>query len=1741
MSHALLRRRRPALVIGSSIAALLLSGAFTAPIGAAPGAAAPDAVGGLPADGEQGGDPTLSLTGGETLEGEVTLSADPTFEGDSVEALTLRNAQGDVVSTFTAGDGARATKGTSYLDFDMGGNGTEAVFGNYITVNGHGEPDAEKGKRVYFPTIPGGELGTLAFPTEWLVEGDNTVTIHADGAPAYYGKKSDRPKVPEANWNQNPNGEGFWCVNKDDFNVSSLSVSTLGVVVDGEHNNFSYTLSDGICGDGGTGIDTVELTFLATAEPGLTRGLAVDLDTRTLTNGGYTLVARTASGHTKQAGFEVNNAPAGAARLRPADGTVVHGPQPLTAALPAGTSGVVSSLTIDGEPARNAETLAAGSSTFSFTVAAGNSIEARYHNQLLVNGRPISIGGDYGVAGDEAISIRVPNRYLVAGRNEIAVVTGDYNGTASCANRDDFKVFADSVLLTTSTGTVTAVDDVTSSGVVKTGTVGGRTTYNLGDGSCGDPATNMVDALFAFDIAGAETTRTIETAASGDAHLRMRVGGNGTDPGYGNQVLVNGIPVEFGVWKQQVADLAFPNEYLVPGVNVIEIVAGHNNGAANGSCDNYDDFLISNVELEPVEGEVTPLTRFVAGTTVTIGSSSYQPGDPITLYFGDGTCGSSHNNTLHAELRFDLTAAGGTSLPASGVRADVDSTTLSDGAHTVAATVTANGDDKVATRRFTVDNTAPVVESSVPAAGQRITSTVVLAVQMQDASGVASTSITLDGEPIENGAQIGHGLPAGQHTLKLDTVDSLGNRATRTVEFSSASIPEVPTDLTSTPDGDQAVLSSLVNGESGVDLKTTFTRADILLPTQGYQGKADSVPTQLDVAGDPVTKLRSLQPFDQRTIDTASAKGVVFQRYDIEIGEADEKPVLRWEGVIDPTRTASLRVWNLRSETWEVLTSGRGSETAATVLSAPVRAAYLDKGVVHVMVVGEDPFADDLSPRDASAKDDKDSFEDPADYDFAFSHFTDTQYLAEGAAGGTYDDWDGVAEESDVMQADEQAIWAAAYNATTQWIADNAEDRKIVYNAHTGDVIENDYYNPDAVDGSGNLLRPGLAEQVEREFDVTSQFHRVMDEAPLVNQVIAGNHDNQLGNETGPESRFSKTFSADRYYAAAQNWPAGASFHTWDEETAPDGSVTRPGRDSQNNYVLFSAGGLDFVAVGLSYGVTKEEVAWADSIFKRYKDRNGILLSHDYLKPSTAPDARGAGFSAPDGAFLYKNVVEKNANVFLVLAGHEHGVGTNVRANVAGGVSVHHNVVELLADYQFYTVPAGQLFPDKVDGDGNIDLNGDGRIDHVATERLQFGASFMRMLQFDVEESTVSVDTYSPYFKEFGATEYDIRPAGGQTKPRYNGAEDNMVLPIDLSTRKTSFQTDSLAVYLPTETIGEQTVQAGERAEVVWAGLTPGTSYGWLVTSATPDGGVATSEPAVLRTGQSAATVTADPVRVAYGQEAVVKVAVAAPGMTVNDGEVRVRSEGGLVGRAPVTGGIAEVEIAAGLQPGDHALSLEFTGSEVAQDATGTTTLTVERGGALLTAEAPTVEQGTPAKVSVRVDAAGLPTDGTVTVSKGDRELGKATLTDDVATVGLPADLAAGVHTLTVDFSGNDQVDAVSTTVDLLVTEASEPEPPSAVAGKVSAKPSKKKVVKKKAFKIAVQVKAKGATPTGPVQIVRNGKVVARGTLNLSGKVTLKVLAKGRVGKRTWTVRYLGDAHVRATSGKVTVKIVKRR
>lgn len=1157
-------RQQAGLVAAVTAATLAMTGWVATSSSAAPADTAPAAGSAATAPHEpeapSSGAPILTPDDGEFLEGTVPVAAEPVAPGDDVAHLTVDGK--DV-------PGATETLGTSVLGYTVGTNSTEARYKNYVVVNGSAP--------IYLPDAVS-ERVELEVPDEYLVTGENTVEVVAGTIETSCG------------------------VNHDDFVLSDFTLEPLGELADGEENEYTYSFGDGSCGSNTSLLLRAELTFFVQGDPRGTTGLSADLDTTTLANGAHTIEARTASGDSTKHQVRVNNAPAGAPRLSPVDGTLSRGTVTVTGARPADGEGATARLTVDGDAVETTETLGAGDAAFSFNVGS-NAVDGGAANLLVVNGIETPMGGSY---------------------------------------------------------------------------------------------------------------------------------------------------------ASQRASIAIPNEWLRPGDNTVKVVTG----TFAGDC-NRDDFTISNLALTPA-----------AGTAAGVGlKPSYA--------MGDGTCGSSGTALREVTLTFTVDA------PARGLRADVDTATLPDGEHELAATSTTG---ETATRALFTDNSGPALVSATPADGDRLTSAVALAVALDDASGVVEgPDVTLDGDKIALGDPVGPGLSAGEHTLEVSAADGLGNEVTHEIAFVSAGIPDAPADVAPASGtkgvGRTATLEAKLAEPDGGKVTAHFSAAEILTPNRAWQGRAAQVPTTLSTRGEKRLSTKGLEPGDGKSVDSLASGDVTYQRFDVPVRGKVEAPVLRWEGTADPARLVSLRAWNPDTDTWDVVASARGAVEGGTVLEGTVSRDYVDRGTVHAMVTGEDPFADDMDAGD------KDRFEDPDDYDFSMVHYTDTQYLTEGA----------VEQET----PEERAVWAQGYNGVMDWIVDNADERKIAYVAHTGDITETNI----------RAFPDELEDQVVGEFEFASQAQARIDAAGIPNGVVAGNHDNQSGTDA---TLYNEYFGPDRYEALSEDW-----------EDASYGGVMEPG-SNENHYDLFSAGGLDFVVVGLSYGVTRDEAEWAASVFDRYSDRNGILLTHDYLEPSASPDGRGANFGGSDGPLLYNLLVKDNPNVFMVLAGHRHGVGTNVRPPVVGDIG--GGVVELLADYQFYTVSAGRL--------GLTEIGG-----YDPADQLQFGASFFRMLQFDVDRGEVSIDTYSPLLGEFGATEYD-------TEHRYNGLEDNMVLPVDLTSRTTSFSTDSVVLYDPVDEIGRDTVASGEVASVRWPGLKPDRTYAWFVTARTPGGGTATASPAYFTTAR---------------------------------------------------------------------------------------------------------------------------------------------------------------------------------------------------------------------------------------------------------------------------------------------------
>lgn len=395
-----------------------------------------------------------------------------------------------------------------------------------------------------------------------------------------------------------------------------------------------------------------------------------------------------------------------------------------------------------------------------------------------------------------------------------------------------------------------------------------------------------------------------------------------------------------------------------------------------------------------------------------------------------------------------------------------------------------------------------------------------------------------------------------------------------------------------------------------------------------------------------------------------------------------------------------------------------------------------DVSVVHGF--GQESIAGPAQPVEAG-------FADPADYDFAIVHLTDTQYIAEGAA--------------DPSNPQRQARFKAAHDAIARWVGENAVKRKIVYLAHTGDLVENWCWS---------WNRKSTA---RREFQEAERLISMIEDYGVPVGLLPGNHDNRWGSDEGrgvPElTKFNKAFGPARNHLAQQKWrPSAGDLPV----RVRYGGPWKPGENSCH-YDLLDVGRTKMVILHMGYGIRDHHTAWAHQVLTKYADRDAIVCTHHYLDRGNRPDGSGAEYGGPgtygpnDGVKLHREVVSRHSNVVMVLCGHVSGTGWRVESDAG------YPVPSLLADYQAHRVP-DENFPV-----GHREARGERR------------TGFLRLLQFRVADGSVRVSTYSPVLDSFSPSDFapqaQIDHMQGAFTPeelalQQWGDPDHLILPVDL-------------------------------------------------------------------------------------------------------------------------------------------------------------------------------------------------------------------------------------------------------------------------------------------------------------------------------------------------------------------------
>lgn len=238
------------------------------------------------------------------------------------------------------------------------------------------------------------------------------------------------------------------------------------------------------------------------------------------------------------------------------------------------------------------------------------------------------------------------------------------------------------------------------------------------------------------------------------------------------------------------------------------------------------------------------------------------------------------------------------------------------------------------------------------------------------------------------------------------------------------------------------------------------------------------------------------------------------------------------------------------------------------------------------------------------------------------------------------------------------------------WILANRSASNIVFVAHEGDITDD-----------GDIYE-------NQWYNATNAMYRL--DAPSADlpygipySVAVGNHDQLVpSGDTSPTTYYNKYFGVNHF--------SGRSYY--------GGNY---GGNNNNSYQFFSASGMDFIVLTLEYTPSAAVLSWANGLLQQHANRRAILLTHSLLETTAA-------WTTP-GLAIY-NALKGNANLFLMLCGHNHGEAR--RTDVYNG-----NTIEtVLADYQTY--PGG-------------------------------GNGLMRILTFSPSNNEIRFQTYSPYLSQY--------------------------------------------------------------------------------------------------------------------------------------------------------------------------------------------------------------------------------------------------------------------------------------------------------------------------------------------------------------------------------------------------------
>lgn len=257
------------------------------------------------------------------------------------------------------------------------------------------------------------------------------------------------------------------------------------------------------------------------------------------------------------------------------------------------------------------------------------------------------------------------------------------------------------------------------------------------------------------------------------------------------------------------------------------------------------------------------------------------------------------------------------------------------------------------------------------------------------------------------------------------------------------------------------------------------------------------------------------------------------------------------------------------------------------------------------------------------------------------------------------------------QSASRDSVTNATFETWTDWIAANITRQRIVFVSHVGDIVD------------------------KNQRDQWAVARRCMDKlhGKVPYGITVGNHD--MVPRSGDSSLFQDVFPKSRFENF--DWYGGCF-------TGHSGKPAISGNNA-NSCQLFSAAGMNFVALQLECNAPDDVLAWADAMLKKHADRRAIITTHMDLGPLDKPKKSRDYFDAPKGRMRWKKChgrrgntsqqmwdkcLGNHKNVFMICCGDQsrtqalHQSVTGKQGNV-----VH----ELLSDYRKAGVRVMRFLP----------------------------------------------------------------------------------------------------------------------------------------------------------------------------------------------------------------------------------------------------------------------------------------------------------------------------------------------------------------------------------------------------------------------------------------------------------------